>query len=405
MKTFFKLTLILGLLFLFLFSSSLASAQIKVDAAGNVSIGKQTTSKVITISDETSGGSLSWSSNLFKIAYKANEMVTFSRSSDFGMMFAPTGSIVMGYKMPATNTGYIPLEIYACDYAGGIKVNHKNSSSFAGVSVVLNDNNTYAYDVITGTTRKFYVNGTGAVYVNNLQLTSDMRLKNDIEVIKKPLDKLLQMRGVTFNMNFPKTEGEVELSYDELYKIAKVRTPEITPEIFKQIQEEKSRKQMGIIAQEVEKIIPEVVRTREDGLKSVAYHEMIGLLIEAIKEQQVQIEELRAEIDNTKISSFRSSSETTGINNTLAVQSKLYQNTPNPFNLNTQIKFYVPENATNAQIFIYDLQGKQIKNTLLTQRGEGTFIISGSELAAGMYLYSLIVDGNEVDTKKMVLTK
>ena len=54
---------------------------------------------------------------------------------------------------------------------------------------------------------------------------------------------------------------------------------------------------LGLIAQEVEKVLPELVETGDDGLKRVNYSNMIGLLIEAIKEQQVRIEELERKIN------------------------------------------------------------------------------------------------------------
>ena len=54
---------------------------------------------------------------------------------------------------------------------------------------------------------------------------------------------------------------------------------------------------VGVIAQEVEKVIPEIVQTRDSGYKAVKYEKMIPLLIEGIKEQQKQIETLTARID------------------------------------------------------------------------------------------------------------
>jgi hypothetical protein len=51
-------------------------------------------------------------------------------------------------------------------------------------------------------------------------------------------------------------------------------------------------KSIGIIAQEIEKIVPEIVQTNEKGIKSVSYDSIIGLLIEAIKDQQIQINTL-----------------------------------------------------------------------------------------------------------------
>jgi hypothetical protein len=56
----------------------------------------------------------------------------------------------------------------------------------------------------------------------------------------------------------------------------------------------------GVIAQDVEKVLPEAVRENEDGFKNVAYGNMVGLLIEAIKEQQTQIDELKAEVAELK---------------------------------------------------------------------------------------------------------
>jgi hypothetical protein len=78
---------------------------------------------------------------------------------------------------------------------------------------------------------------------------SDERLKNNIETIPNALEKILQLRGVTFT----KIDGD-------------------------------NRRHVGVIAQEVEKVLPEVVYTDEFGMKSVAYGNLIALLIEAIKE-------------------------------------------------------------------------------------------------------------------------
>ena len=61
--------------------------------------------------------------------------------------------------------------------------------------------------------------------------------------------------------------------------------------------------QIGLIAQEVEEVIPQVVYTLEsdpDKIKSVAYQNVVALLIEAIKEQQKQIEDLRSSIEELK---------------------------------------------------------------------------------------------------------
>ena len=89
----------------------------------------------------------------------------------------------------------------------------------------------------------------------NITAYSDLRLKSNIEVIDDSLAKVMSLRGVNFDMN-----GE---------------------------------RSTGVIAQELEVVLPEAVRDNEDGMKSVAYGNIVGLLIEAIKEQQKQINELR----------------------------------------------------------------------------------------------------------------
>ena len=113
--------------------------------------------------------------------------------------------------------------------------------------------------VITALTLDMSAAGA-ATFNNDVTAFSDERLKENIETIPNALDKVCQIRGVTFN----RTDFDGE-------------------------------KQMGVIAQEVEKIIPEVVKEddSEDKIKSVAYGNMVGLLIEAIKDLKAEIDELK----------------------------------------------------------------------------------------------------------------
>tara|TARA_B110000902_G_scaffold221095_2_gene256429 strand:- start:313 stop:846 length:534 start_codon:yes stop_codon:yes gene_type:complete len=106
--------------------------------------------------------------------------------------------------------------------------------------------------------------------------TSDIRYKKDIVPIGDALGKTLQLRGVYYNW---RTEEFPEHKFD-------------------------TEKTIGVIAQEVEKIIPEVVHTdnTEEGFKTVSYDKLTPLLIEAIKEQQVIIEQQKVEQENLKTS-------------------------------------------------------------------------------------------------------
>ena len=99
-----------------------------------------------------------------------------------------------------------------------------------------------------------------ATFNNDVTAFSDERLKTDIETINDAVNKVCQMRGVTFK----RTDDD-------------------------------GRTSVGVIAQEIEKVLPEVVRedNSEDKIKSVAYGNIVGVLIEAIKELKSEIEELK----------------------------------------------------------------------------------------------------------------
>jgi hypothetical protein len=96
--------------------------------------------------------------------------------------------------------------------------------------------------------------------------SSDERLKNNIELISNPIEKVQSLKGVTWDWNE---------NADEL---------------------QQSLPNVGVIAQDVEKILPQLVTDRDNGFKGVDYAKLTGLLIEAIKEQQKQIDELKSKI-------------------------------------------------------------------------------------------------------------
>ena len=98
--------------------------------------------------------------------------------------------------------------------------------------------------------------------VNSL---SDVRTKENIVTVESGLDLVSQLRGVWYN------------------KIGSINILDGRPE----------GRKVGVIAQEVEKVLPEVVNTDGDGMKSVDYGKMVGVLIEAIKELKQEIEELK----------------------------------------------------------------------------------------------------------------
>ena len=167
---------------------------------------------------------------------------------------------------------------------------------------------------------------------------------------------------------------------------------------------------LGLIAQEVEEIIPEAISYSEvGGIRMIDYNMVIPVLIKALQEQQKQIEELTQDLENLKktISSENSKGQTTdgGGEPVISEVATLSQNVPNPFTQNTHIDFYVPQNVLKANIYVYNMNGAQILNFPINTKGQGGITIKGNELTAGMFLYTLIIDGKEVDTRRMILTK
>lgn len=81
----------------------------------------------------------------------------------------------------------------------------------------------------------------------------------------------------------------------------------------------------------------------------------------------------------------------------------LEQNAPNPFSDQTTIAYQIPEASTNAFIIIYDLTGKQLKKTAI--QGSGSITVTAAELYEGMFIYSLVINGQLVESKRMTLTK
>jgi len=204
---------------------------------------------------------------------------------------------------------------------------------------------------------------------------------------------------------------------------------------------ETRKKDYGILAQEIEELLPDLVYTvqMEDSIetKLVNYTGFISFLIKGFNEQQSLIEQQQTEMEVLQKVVFSQESELIELKElrktvkelqeivskccanpkslqtpvipeesqqTIPEKAVLMQNTPNPFTSNTEISCNIPVIANHAFIYVYNLQGIELKSFPVTQ-GFNTITIHGSELPAGMYLYALVVDNEIIDTKRMILTK
>ncbi len=100
-----------------------------------------------------------------------------------------------------------------------------------------------------------------------------------------------------------------------------------------------------------------------------------------------------------------SAAEKTTLETATASKSSLDQNQPNPFNQATVINYKLNSSDQNDQIIVRDLSGNMVKQINLNQTGKGQVTINANELAQGTYTYTLMVSGQSMDTKLMVLVK
>lgn len=92
----------------------------------------------------------------------------------------------------------------------------------------------------------------------------------------------------------------------------------------------------------------------------------------------------------------------TGVSNPSFSHAKIFNNTPNPFSSETLIPFFIPESVNDASILITNVQGIEVNVINIEQRASGSVVVSGSDISSGAYFYTLIVDGQIVDTKILV---
>ena len=221
----------------------------------------------------------------------------------------------------------------------------------------------------------------GRIFATSYQRPSDRRLKYNIALDKDILNRLAQTQAVTYNYikseNLNLTEGL----------------------------------QHGFIAQDLEKVFPELVVevvkpifdksgsvTSTMNFKTIDYMGLISVLTGGIQElnsKVIALEKQLAERDQKTDRKSMSPSETTK-------GAYMQQNIPNPFGDQTTISYQLPESTNTAEIMVFDLNGRLIKNYPIN-KNESEITIKASEIGSGLFIYSLVQNGQELMSKKMIV--
>ena len=238
------------------------SSTLYVDASNNrVGIGTTTPSERLDVNGNIILGDNS-SANDAKIYAADYNSLTIKGSYDDISSGNNNILIIGGYTDDSGDGGnvYISGGLSTGGGDGNVILAH-NGTSAVGYVGVGTDSPSYMLDV-SGSGRF-----TSSVTASAFYYSSDKRLKKNIKPLKNALDKITKLQGVSFNWKDTNQTNKTQL---------------------------------GLIAQDVEKVYPELVDTDKKGYKSVQYGNLVAPLIEAIKEQQKEIDKLKKEIKKLK---------------------------------------------------------------------------------------------------------
>lgn len=372
------------------------NAQLKVNTSGNVTIASTTAGPAKLNVGSVTGydGYLLRNVNLYSKVDILESQLNIGVLGDVNTSNSNSEAVTVGVFGTASNSG-ANKNFGVIGMLGGTT----NGAGIYGTT------NTSLYS-LPNTYGRYAAYFDGATYVTGSQSASsyltfsDRNLKENIAPLtsdgdEPAIEKVMDMNVVKYN--YKKREIEV----DENALLSMSEDDKAALELERENAEKEAQKlHFGLIAQELQTIYPNLVTEGQDGMLAINYVELVPVLIQSIKELKQEISEMKGEGQITKAPTATAIESATAE----AKSSMLYQNTPNPFNGQTAIRFQIAEGAHSAYICIFDIQGKQLQRHDLST-SDDSLTIDGTQLGAGMYLYSLIVDGKEIDTKRMILSK
>ena len=327
-------------------------------------------------------------------ALRTNSTGSFNTANGYGALYNTTNGFyntAVGANADVNSGGY------------------SNSSAF-GYSALISASN----QVRVGNSTVTSIGG----YAGWTTLPSDKRVKKNIKENVPGLAFINKLKPVTYNLDINAIDKIVQRPAikDKDGKIIQPSAEEITAR--------KQKEQIvytGFVAQDVEAAANSLQYDfsgvdkpkNEKDLYGLRYAEFVVPLVKAVQElsklnndKDAKINDLETRLVkletmmNMQSSTPNSKLQTINISN-----ASLEQNKPNPFNQSTTIKYFIASDFHSAQLIVTDLNGKNVKRFEIKNAGYGQQTLAASELASGVYQYTLILDGKAIDSKKMELLR
>lgn len=245
-----------------------------------------------------------------------------------------------------------------------------------GTSVGINSTGPFAYTSLAGfqlgtnippSSGNFRLDVNGVTRAVAYFASSDKKFKKDIKPIENALAMVQSLEGKTYMWN---KEANKEMNFDD-------------------------GGHSGFIAQDLEKVLPHLVATDEKGNKSVNYIEILPYLVEAIKDQQIQINDLKSQITENFKAQNQDLIELTN--------TKIISVSPNPSSDLISVSFNVEKSVESAKLQVHDLNGNVISSLNISDRENNiSRTLQKDNFGKGIYVVSLVINGKSIDTKKIV---
>mgnify|MGYP002623809206 CR=1 FL=1 len=359
------------------------NAQLVVDEDGKVGIGTESPQALLQIDKSTATdlGNVRGIKVYSRNSFGKNIGIESRAVSSSSFTCAVLGGVDSTFSAPAAGVmGYATWGTSAAIY--GSAYSSTPSFSYSGLYAGYFNGNMR----VTGSTySNAYLTSSGSIYSYMTPLANAFP-STDNENNERVSDKLSQLQAVQFLRD---EAGKKPSDYSQ--------TSEARGEA------KLSPIQYGLDPKQLKEVYPELVYEDENGNVSINYVEMVPLLVQSINELSQEL----AELKGTSSKKAKKKAEATTIDEaTFEVDIvRMDQNKPNPFSESTVITLNIPKNTQKANIFIYDMSGKQVKAIPVSERGETNITVFASDLTAGMYIYTLVVDGKVAVTRKMIVSE